>query len=244
VNTSLRIINLEDNAGDAELNEAMISARWSECDFKRVDTRTDFVAALEREPFDLILSDYTMPGFSGLEALAISREHCPEIPFLFVSGTIGEDAAIEALKNGATDYVLKHRLMRLIPAVDRALREAADRAERERAEEAMRQSEQKYRVLFESLGDAAFLVDEETGRVLDVNPRAGEILGFPRGQLLGRNQSDLLALDQTSANSTRPVESTMICSDRKTVPVSVRNSWLTLYGRKLVLRLCRETGAR
>ncbi len=244
MNTSLRILNLEDNASDAELNEAMISARWSECDFRRVDTRKDFVAALEGEKFDLILSDYTMPGFSGLDALAFAHEWRPRIPFLFVSGTIGEDAAIEALKNGATDYVLKHRLMRLIPAVDRALREAADRVERDRAEEAMRQSELKYRVLFESLGDAAFLVDEETGCVLDVNPRAGEILGYERSQILGNRQFDFLALDQASANSTRPVESAMIGSDRNAVPVSVRNSWLTLYGRKLVLRLCREIAAR
>jgi PAS domain-containing protein len=240
VNNSLHIVNLEDNADDAELNEAMISARWTECDFKRVDTRKDFISALEREKFDLILSDYTMPGFSGLDALAIAHERCPDIPFLFVSGTIGEDAAIEALKNGATDYVLKHRLMRLIPAVDRALREAADRAERERAEEAMRQSEHKYRVLFESLGDAAFLADRETGRVLDVNPRAGEILGCQRGEMLGNNRSVFLLLDPAGANSAKPVESAMICANGAKVPVMVYNSWLKLYGRELVLHLCRE----
>src|SRR5882762_1172062 len=140
----LRILNLEDNANDAELNEAMISARWPHCQLIRVETKDDYVAALERADMDVILSDYTMPGFDGRSALALAHEKCPNIPFLFVSGTIGEDAAIEALKNGATDYVLKHRLMRLIPAVDRALREAAERAERERAEEAMRQSEYKY----------------------------------------------------------------------------------------------------
>jgi len=242
--SSLRILNLEDNADDAELNKAMISARWPKSEFRRVDNREDFLAALGENHFDLILSDYTMPGFSGTDALALAREKHPEIPFLFVSGTIGEDAAIEALKNGATDYVLKHRLMRLIPAVDRALREAEERAERERAEEAMRQSEHKYRVLFESLGDAAFLVDEESGRVLDVNPRAGEILGYQRGEMLGSNQFVFLALDRTSVNSAKPVESAMICSDGNTVPVFIHNSWLTLYGRKLVLRLCRENAAR
>lgn len=244
VKTSLRILNLEDSERDAELNEAMISARWPESEFRRVDTRQDFLAALEKDDFDLILSDYTMPGFSGMDALVLARERHPEIPFLFVSGTIGEDAAIEALKNGATDYVLKHRLMRLIPAVDRALREADERAERERAEESMRQSEHKYRVLFESLGDAAFLVDEESGRVLDVNPRAGEILGYRRGEMLGSNQFVFLALDQTSANSPKPVQSSMICANGNTVPVFVHNSWLMLYGRRLVLRLCREIAAR
>lgn len=242
--TCLRILNLEDSPADAELNAAMLSARWPQCEFRRVDTRADFAAALERENFDLILSDYTMPGFNGLHALELARERRPDIPFLFVSGTIGEDAAIEALKNGATDYVLKHRLMRLIPAVDRALREEEERAERRRAEEAMRQSEHKYRVLFESLGDAAFLVDEASGRVLDVNPRAGEILGYQRGEMLGSDQFVFLALDQTSAHSAQPVACAMICANGQTVPVSLRNSWLTLHGRRLVLRLCRETSAR
>src|SRR5581483_1578201 len=94
VKSTLRILNLEDNANDAELNEAMLSARWPQCELLRVENRADFVSALEQEDVDLILSDYTMPGFNGLEALTIARERKPEIPFLFVSGTIGEDAAI------------------------------------------------------------------------------------------------------------------------------------------------------
>src|ERR1700722_16325404 len=168
----LRILNLEDNVSDAELNEAMVSARWPHSEFVRVDTRADFIAALEQKPFDLIFSDFTMPGFDGREALSIAREKCPGTPFIFVSGTIGEDTAIETLKNGATDYVLKHRLMRLIPAVDRALREAEERAECERAERAMRESEHKYREVFESLGEAAFLADEKTGKIMETNRRA------------------------------------------------------------------------
>jgi PAS domain S-box-containing protein len=240
VNRTLRILNLEDNENDAELNKAMLSARWPQCELQRVQTRRDFVAALEHGNFDLILSDYTMPAFSGMEALAMAHNKLPQIPFLFVSGTIGEDTAIEALKNGATDYVLKHRLMRLIPAVDRALREAEERAECERAEETMRQSEHKYRVLFESLSDAAFLVDEASGRVLDVNPSAGKTLGYQRGEMLGSNQNVFLALDQINTNATQPMECKMICADGSRIPVWVRNSWLQLYDRNLVLRLCRE----
>src|SRR3974390_1269611 len=187
--SSLRILNLEDSASDAELNEAMLSARWPHCQLVRVGNREDFVAALEQRNLDIILCDYTMPGFDGRAALALAREKCPEVPFLFVSGTIGEDAAIEALKKGATDYVLKHRLMRLIPAVDRALRDARERVERERAELAMRESEHKYRPLLECIGDAAFLVDRITGKIIDVNQRAVELLGDGRGQILGRMQS-------------------------------------------------------
>src|ERR1022692_4143554 len=173
---SLRILNLEDNASDAELNGEMLSARWPECQLVRVETRDDFIAALGEGDFDLILSDYTMPGFNGREALALAREKRPELPFLFVSGTIGEDAAIESLKSGATDYVLKHRLMRLIPATDRALQEMQERAEREHAEYTMRESEHKYRQVFECLGDAVFLTDEFSGKIIDTNRRAETLL--------------------------------------------------------------------
>jgi PAS domain S-box-containing protein len=246
---SLRILNLEDSATDAELNEAMLSARWPQCQLVRVGNREDFVAALEQGNFDIILSDYTMPGFNGRAALALAREKCPEVPFLFVSGTIGEDTAIEALKNGATDYVLKHRLMRLIPAVDRALSDAEEHAEYRRAEEAMRQSEHKYRELFECLGDAAFLAIEQTGKIIDTNHRAEVVLGCTRGDILGRNQSQFLALDKVrgrsiesepDAQAESPFECELIRVDGSTVPVVVSTTRLTLYGRPLILRLCHE----
>src|SRR5580704_2649160 len=192
----LRILNVEDDPRDAELNGAMLSARWPGCEIVRVDNREDFVRELGESDFDVILSDYSMPGFDGQSALGIAREKKPEIPFIFVSGTIGEDAAIEALKKGATDYVLKHRLMRLIPAMDRALRESEERAERERAERCMRESEHKYRTLFESLADAAFLADDCSGKIIDVNPSGEVILGRSRGDILGRRQTDFLALDK------------------------------------------------
>ncbi|HEY3760719.1 MAG TPA: response regulator [Verrucomicrobiae bacterium] len=237
---TLRILNLEDNTSDSELNEAMLSARWPHCELMRVDTRGDFISALEQEDIDLIISDYTMPNFNGMEALAISRERRPEVPFLFVSGTIGEDSAIEALKNGATDYVLKHRLMRLIPAVDRALREKHAGDEREQAEESMRQSEYKYRTLFEALADGVFLVDQESGKIIDVNDSATSMIGLERGKVLGRNELDFLMLEDSMADAKRLVECSMICSDGSKVPVEVHNTWLTLYGRPLILRLCHQ----
>jgi PAS domain S-box-containing protein len=240
VKSTLRILNLEDDPKDSELNEAMLSARWPQCELMRVDTRRDFIAALEQEDLDLIISDYTMPNFNGLEALAIARERRPEVPFLFVSGTIGEDTAIEALKHGATDYVLKHRLMRLIPAVDRTLRETEANSERERAEECMRQSEYKYRTLFEALGDGAFLIDQETGKVIDVNDTATSMIGSDRAKILGRNQFDFLALTEANADDRRVMECAMLCTDGNKVPVEVHNTWLALYGRPLVLRLCHQ----
>lgn len=245
---ALRILNLEDNARDAELTEAMISARWPQCQFIRVETREDFLSALA-EDLDLILSDYTMPGFSGRDALLLAREKRPDVPFLFVSGTIGEDAAVEALKNGATDYVLKHRLMRLIPAVDRALREVEEHTERERAEEAMRQSEHKYRELFESLSDAAFLVDEQSGKIIDTNRRAETLLERSRGEILGHNQSEFLSSGKpgdsqeppAGKQKIRPLEREFIRTQKGDVRVDARATRLALYGRPLILWLCHES---
>ncbi|MGH8024491.1 MAG: response regulator [Limisphaerales bacterium] len=242
---TLRILNLEDNARDAELTEAMVSARWPQSNFIRADSREEFIAALE-EDIDLIISDYTMPGFSGREALLLAHEKRPDVPFLFVSGTIGEDAAVEALKNGATDYVLKHRLMRLIPAIDRALREVEEHTERERAEEAMRQSEHKYRELFECLSDAAFLTDEQSGRIIDTNRRAETLLGRSRADILGHKQSEFLSFEHPpSPGLTDPKEvQTPDCNLMRTknggVRVDARATRLALYGRTLILWLCHE----
>jgi PAS domain-containing protein len=242
----LRILNLEDNPNDAELNEAELAERWPDCRLMRVCSRDAYVAALEQADIDVILSDYSMPGFDGQSALALARDKCPQIPFLFVSGTIGEEAAIEALRNGATDYVLKHRLLRLAPAVDRALREATERAERQRAEEAMRESEHKYRELFECLGDAAFLADERSGKVIDTNRRALQLLGCAREEIIGHRQSQFLV----EFPRTRPPFPTQVSPGANhqlhplsgpPVSVNVRTTHLTLYGRALVLSLCRET---
>src|ERR671922_1483821 len=128
--SGLRVLHLEDNPDDAELIEARLAAEGIACAMARVDTRAAFLAALEQGGFELILADYALPTFDGLSAFTLARERWPEMPFIFVSGTIGEEVAIEALKQGATDYVLKQRLSRLVPVIRRALQEAAERRER------------------------------------------------------------------------------------------------------------------
>src|SRR6266850_4726147 len=134
MNFSLRVLHLEDDARDTELVQATLEGEGIQSELTRVEREQDFLAALKRERLDLILADYTLPSFDGLSALRIAQQHSPDVPFLFVSGTLGEDVAIEALKTGATDYVLKTRLARLGPAVNRALREARERSDRKRAE--------------------------------------------------------------------------------------------------------------
>jgi PAS domain S-box-containing protein len=136
----LRILLLEDSIEDAELIQELLEADHFVCEVTRVQTRTEFLAGLEKGGIDLILADYKLPSFDGLSALKLALNARPDLPFIFVSG-FGEEIAIEALTSGATDYVLKTRLSRLVPSVQRALREARERAERKRAEEALRRSE-------------------------------------------------------------------------------------------------------
>jgi signal transduction histidine kinase/FixJ family two-component response regulator len=141
VNSLLHILHLEDDPRDAELVQAMLETEGFACHVTRVQTQAEFCASLERDGFNLILADYTLPSFDGISALKIAAQRRPEVPFIFVSGTLGEEVAVEALNIGATDYVLKTRLSRLVPSVLRALREATERAERRRAEESLRRSE-------------------------------------------------------------------------------------------------------
>lgn len=148
VGQEIRILMLEDEATDAELVERELRRGHVDCSASRVETREAFIDGLTRPP-DLILADYSLPTFDGMAALAIAQKKCPEVPFVFVSGAIGEELAIESLKQGATDYVLKDRLSRLVPAVRRALEEAAQRSARIAAEEALRRSEAKHRALLE-----------------------------------------------------------------------------------------------
>jgi signal transduction histidine kinase/FixJ family two-component response regulator len=134
MNFPLRVLHLEDDARDTELVQATLEGEGIQSELTRVEREQDFVAALKRERLDLILADYTLPSFDGISALRIAQQDSPDVPFIFVSGTLGEDVAIEALKTGATDYVLKTRLARLGPAINRALREARERSDRKRAE--------------------------------------------------------------------------------------------------------------
>ena len=143
--TPLRLLLLEDDPIDADLIAATLSEAGLACTTLRIDTRSDFLAALNDSGFDLILADYSIPGFDGMTALSLARQLAPDVPFLFVSATIGEELAIDAMHHGATDYVLKQRLGRLVPSVQRALRERDERRERKKAEEALIQSEKQFR---------------------------------------------------------------------------------------------------
>src|ERR1019366_8533434 len=137
----LRIVSVEDDPKDTGLIQDLFETEGIVCEITRVDTQASLLDLLKQGEVDLILADYSLPSFDGISALKIAIKLCPDVPFIFVSGTLGEEVAIEALKLGATDYVLKTSLSRLVPSVQRALREATQKAERKRAAEALRQSE-------------------------------------------------------------------------------------------------------
>jgi signal transduction histidine kinase/DNA-binding response OmpR family regulator len=158
----LRILLLEDSLLDAELAQVSLAEAGIDCQLVRVETRTDFLNALQKESFDLILADYSLPSFDGISALEIAQTLSPEVPFIFVSATLGEELAIEAMKSGATDYVLKQRLRRLVPSVHRALREAKERRERQQAEHALQESrirERQQASRLQKLAEASLIIN-------------------------------------------------------------------------------------
>jgi PAS domain S-box-containing protein len=182
----IRILLLEDSALDAELAQTRLAKAGLNFEMDRVETREAFVAALETTPYDLILADYSLPMFDGLSALEIASQLCPQVPFLFISGGLGEEVAIDSLKRGATDYVLKHRIDRLVPAVTRALAESRERADRRRAEAALRQSEEHHRLILESVKDYAIFTLDLEGRVSSWNKGAEGVLGYREAEIVGR----------------------------------------------------------
>ena len=189
-----RILHLEDNATDAELIQATLEVEGVQVEVTRVEAKEDFVGALKQGRFDLILADYTLPSFDGLSALRIAQQCARDVPFVFVSGTLGEDIAIEALKTGATDYVLKTRMARLGPAVKRALGEAREKAGRRCAEEALRDSEEQWKAAFECNPVMYFMVDR-AGTTLSVNNCGADQLGYERSELIGQPIRNILHED-------------------------------------------------
>ncbi len=187
----LTILHLEDDRRDAELVRETLAADGIIADVECVDTESGYVCALKRRKFDLILADYSLPSFDGGTALAIANKHAPGIPFIFVSGPLGEEVAIESLKSGATDYVLKHRLQRLSHAVYRAIEERSEREKRKQASEALQASEARYRELFESNPLSMWVYDLETRAFLEVNAAAIKTYGYSREEFLGMTIKDL-----------------------------------------------------
>ena len=185
MNKELRILVVEDVPADVELEMRELKRAGLRIAHRLVETEEAFRSALKEFRPEIIISDFSMPHFDGMFALALARELAPDVPFIFVSGTIGEDYAIRALRNGATDYVLKNNLVRLPAAVERALEDTKERAARGRAEEALRESEEKYRMLWETTSEAVILMDRES-RVQYANPAVMQVFGYAPEEVAGQ----------------------------------------------------------
>ena len=180
------ILILEDCATDAELVERELRKGGIAFVANRVETEAGFTEALRKSVPDLVLADYRLGSFDGLNALALLRSSCPDVPFVLISGVAGEELAIEALTKGAADYVLKDRIYRLVPAVKQAL----ELAERRRAERAARETERKFFALTETLPAVVFVHQE--GKFLYLNPVAERILGYSSAELMAMNFWDVI----------------------------------------------------
>ena len=230
---SIRLLLVEDSEADAELLVHMLSRSGYAVHSRRVDSETALHAALDESDWDLVIADFSMPSFNGHRALGVVRSRGFEMPFIFVSGTIGEEAAVNAMRAGAQDYVSKRDLGRLIPAVERELREAVVRQDRRRADTALRRSEDRMRRLLDS-NVIGVLFWGRNGEVFDANDAFLTMLGFTRddlaaGRIDWRRLTPPEFTDLTEARITeilttgacRPFEKEFFHADGHRVPVLI-----------------------
>ena len=181
---SLRVLCLEDQPRDRELIAQALAAEGMDCEMFPATNRDEFETALVQPNIDLILCDFTLPSYGGAEALETARKLLPDTPFIFVSGTIGEERAVEGLRSGATDYVLKDHLERLVPVVNRALREVELRRTQKQAEEKLARLNQHKELILRSAAEGILGLDLQ-GNHTFVNPAAARMLGYEPQELIG-----------------------------------------------------------
>ena len=182
MNRPTRILIVEDDAADAALVERELQKSQLAFSVQRVQSEKEFIQALNDSPPDLILSDYTLPGFSGAKALQLAREHDPCLPFISVSGTIAEDLLVQLLREGATDFVSKKDFSKLVPAIERVMREVDQQRQKSRAEISLRDSESRFRAIFEGAG-AGIAVEDLRGRIVESNRALQQMLGYSAEEL-------------------------------------------------------------
>jgi two-component system cell cycle sensor histidine kinase/response regulator CckA len=189
----LRVLLVEDSPDDATLLLLELRRGGFDVTSSRVDTTETTAAALAQAEWDLVIADFSMPGFSGVEALDLVRAHHADVPFMFVSGTMGEEVAVRAMKLGASDYFVKGNLGRLCPAIERELRDAATRRERRQVQQALSESESRYKELFDANPHPMWVHDAASGALLAVNEAAVQAYGYTAAEFLGMTIDDIVA---------------------------------------------------
>jgi PAS domain S-box-containing protein len=201
-NTMLRVLCLEDSPQDVEIIRELLVDAGYDLNMDCTAVEKEFASLLRSCTYDIILSDFKLPGFDAFAALRWTMEICPNVPFICVSGSIGEESAVELLRMGAVDYILKDRLERLPFAIQRALDAAKEKESRRRAEEALSTSEERYRRLFETAQDGILLLDAESGAITDANPFIMEMLGYALEDLIGKQLWEVGAfIDRAASKS-------------------------------------------
>lgn len=220
--------------------------------FERVETPEDFSAAVEKASWDVIICDHNVPRFSSFAALELAQEHKLDVPFIVVSDAIGEDLAVQTMRAGAHDYLMKGSLRRLLPAVEREIRDARIRREQKTAKQALQSSEARYRLLFDLAmqGVVIFL----SGRVVECNDRACGIFGLSRDEFVGKGTGDIFrpaaSPEQDSGTtggilaSASPSGGPFLHATGKAkdgdIPLEVRSQAFELAGQTTVLCLIRD----
>lgn len=249
----LRILILEDVLTDAEVEEQELRKAGLVFTSKIVDTREAFLKALDEFFPDIILSDYDLPSFDGLAALRLAKRKRPDMPFILVTAALGEELAIETLKEGATDYVLKDNLKRLVPSVNRALEEAKLITERKRADDMLKQSEERYRLLFNGITEAVYVheaIPENPGKFLAVNNSACRMLGYTRDEFLQMEVKDIdtpeqsekipAILEKLFRDGHAIFETCHVAKDGRRIPVEINVQLFELQGKSMVLSVARD----
>ncbi len=249
MNAVLRVVIVEDQAAEAELAERELGRSGIAFDPLRVETREAFAAALDGFRPDVILCDYALPAFNGMEALEIANRLAPWTPFLVVTGILDDAQAVSVLAAGADDYILKDRMARLGPAVQRAIENRRIRRENAAALQALRESEERYRQLFELESDAIVLVDNETGQVLEANAAATTLYGYSRDEWLRMNHTDVSAEPERTRRAaveglTRIPVRWHRKHDGTVFPVEITASHFEWHGRPVHVAAIRDVGDR
>jgi PAS domain S-box-containing protein len=198
MNKPLRVLHLEDEPDFSTLVSVLMEREGLQAETVLATDFKSFTDALETKNFDIIIADYMLPSCNGLQALQVARERCPEIPFLLLSGAIGEHAAIEFLRGGATDYVLKSGLERLVPAIRRAVQESQERHQRIQAEAEVRQGKNQYQLIFDGSPVPMWVSDLKTGALLEVNEAAIQHYGYSREEFTALTTRDICSPEEAS----------------------------------------------
>ena len=257
MSNSIRVLVLEDNPIDAELAIAQLTSEGYACKWDHVETRNNFLAHIENNSYDLILADFQLPSFDGLTALKLLRDRDDDLPFILISGRMGEETVIKCLKSGATDYVLKDHITRLGPVVKRALKEAQEKRMLTSAQIARAESERRYRILFEKANDAIFIIASEgaeSGCIIDVNLAAAAMHGNTRSELLQMNIRELNAssdaaqfsdqLDRMVAGEWIIEETEHRKKDGTVFPVEISAGIIEIQDKRVILSLYRDISQR